>query len=352
VEDLESSPEAVKKFAVAELASPAKSLASDTPRFQHPSRGSSPLATPQRKLKFRTQSFSDLDSDDEKPVSSLKFEKQSRIEEQATQRPVFTLPSMDGFADESFDSINVPNEAFPLEHLHTETQSPPPYPSSDPNPDEAVCPMCKEAVPRSLLESWDNGRMTIKTQVRFCKAHKRLSAEELYATRGYPTIDWSALDSRLNSHHEFLLAIIEGGKSHFRDVMHEEVKAGGGRTLRRDIFTRDVGAGWTPGYYGSRGLRAMAEHMMHVFSPELRRRAVDDPLVSARGVMTFVQMVLVPEVAVRLIADDQALGDDWQRAREIMGESRALGELLHEELRDVVPRKSVPDGDEDGWCGL
>src|SRR5262249_2532417 len=90
----------------------------------------------------------------------------------------------------------------------------------------------------------------------------------------------------------------------------------------------------TPGYYGPRGLRTMSEGIIRRFSTILRRRAVEDRLVSARGYMGYVQAVLVPELTVRLIMEDMKIGSE--DARRVLGESVGLGELLSEDVGDVV----------------
>jgi uncharacterized membrane protein len=68
---------------------------------------------------------------------------------------------------------------------------------------------------------------------------------------------------------------------------------------------------------------------------------VVDRLMAARGFTPYVEYVVVPEVAVKLIMEDMDVEDE--RAREIMTESLGVGELLSEEIRDVVKRK---DGEE------
>ena len=78
----------------------------------------------------------------------------------------------------------------------------------------------------------------------------------------------------------------------------------------------------------------MSENIMKKFSPYLRTIAVTDRLVAARGVPGYVQSVLVPELAVRLISEDMKCG--VEEARQIMRDSAGLGDLLNEEVEDVV----------------
>jgi hypothetical protein len=86
---------------------------------------------------------------------------------------------------------------------------------------------------------------------------------------------------------------------------------------------------------------------MRKFTPLLKRRMVVDRLMAARGFTPYVEYVVVPEVAVKLIMDDMKCGPE--RAREIMTESLAVGELLSEEVRDIVTRRGseeIEDSDE------
>ena len=152
----------------------------------------------------------------------------------------------------------------------------------------------------------------------------------VWKERKYPSIDWKALDARVSRQSSFLRRILNGGKSHFRDIFGEKVKEAG-----RDRTVRRAEEYMVPGYYGGRGLRAMSDKIVDDLSSALRERSVDDELVSvARGVGAYVQSVLVPELAVRLIMEDMDVGA--VQARRIMEESMWLGELLNEELDDVV----------------
>ena len=68
---------------------------------------------------------------------------------------------------------------------------------------------------------------------------------------------------------------------------------------------------------------------MNHFSSTLRSISTKDDFVAVQGVPTFVQLVLVPELTVMLVKGDMQVDDE--RAREILQESRDLGELLNEE---------------------
>ncbi|KAK1600692.1 RTC4-like domain-containing protein [Colletotrichum navitas] len=198
---------------------------------------------------------------------------------------------------------------------------------------ETRCPMCSEIVEKALLEGFSGGaRLHIRRQIQFCRLHKKKSAEDAWDARGYPKIDWGILDSRLATHYDFLRSIINGGSSHYASLLVDKVKEGKDRTLLK------AGDSLTPGYYGPRGLRAMSESIIGNFSSVLRERAVEDRVISSRGYSSYVEAVLVPELAVQLICEDMEVKID--EARTILEESKWIGDLLHDDAGDTVDQLS------------
>ena len=80
---------------------------------------------------------------------------------------------------------------------------------------------------------------------------------------------------------------------------------------------------------------------MSRFQRKIRRLAASDKVVAAAGVSGYVQMVLMPELAMLLIMDD--LGIDAENARKIMAESVDIGDLLNEEEEDEITRELDED---------
>ena len=146
--------------------------------------------------------------------------------------------------------------------------------------------------------------------------------------RGFPDIKWNRLEGRIQRQYGFLRGILEGGKSFYGEMFSQTVKSGRNKELLK------AESSLIPGYYGIRGLRAMSENIVGEFSSMLRKRAVLDRLVSARGHIAYVQCVLVPELAVRLIMEDMNISAEG--ARLIMKDSIWVGELLNEEVADVI----------------
>jgi hypothetical protein len=192
--------------------------------------------------------------------------------------------------------------------------------------------MCGKPVDASVLERYNNGkRMNVRMQAKFCRVHKKNSARNEWAEKGYPSIDWSDLDARLTEHHLYIKSLLDGAPSHYRNILYEQVRTGKDRTLLQAVQNSNT---LTLGYYGPRDFRAMSESIIDKFSSHLRKIAVKDRLVAARGVVGYVQNVLLLELAVRLISEDMECG--VEEARQVMRDSAGLGDLLNEEVEDVV----------------
>ncbi|KAJ1331090.1 RTC4-like domain-containing protein [Microdochium nivale] len=191
----------------------------------------------------------------------------------------------------------------------------------------AKCPMCHASVDPALLKKHTGvDRMSIRQQTDFCRLHQR---KEASSTTTYPKVNWSRVELRLEGHREFLEKILEGQRpSHYADKYQDKLKDKAQRTLFKS------GDALTPGYYGPLGLRVMTEFIVRDLGDVLRRRAVEDMLVSARGHTRYVQSVLVPELAVRLIMEDMEVSA--KKARAVLEESKAVGELLNEDDGDFV----------------
>lgn len=204
------------------------------------------------------------------------------------------------------------------------------------------CPMCNEPVAAEDLKAL--GKMNTRKQEKFCLSHQRKTARSNWKSKGYPDIDWETLDSRIFNHHAFIKKIIGGATCHYREVFDEKVKAGKDRNLMKSSTNL------IPGYYGSRGLRLISENIMHEFTPLLKYRAPLDRLIAARSAAAFVDSVVVPEVTVLLIKEDMNVSDE--EARTILTESSEMGDLVNEEIKDVVTlkpedKKSIGNSDDE-----
>jgi hypothetical protein len=214
------------------------------------------------------------------------------------------------------------------------------------------CPICNEPVSQdSYWTFWKGLSSTVKNQALFCHTHRRATASTSYLAEGYPSlngaphIDWSALSSRIKKHRMALYSILcnETPSAHRARYAPLALTGAAAAVPRKrtdlspaaqqhlDTYALDSHAAG-PGYYGPRGRRLMTESIMSLLRTEIQRST--DPVVLTSGPATFVQAVLVPEVAVRLIMED--LMCDWERAEEVREATGEMGALLNEEVEDRV----------------
>ncbi|KAI1259276.1 RTC4-like domain-containing protein [Xylariaceae sp. FL1019] len=263
-----------------------------------------------------------------------KVSRKRATDDDLSQKPLFTMPDLDDFDGvDVTNSQSTPSALGDLQVGGLEDEE-----LQETNSMASTrCPMCNDVVdPELFKKHCPKGKMNISRQTAFCRLHRRLSAFRTETDKGYPKIHWDVIEDRCLAQVEFLKDILEKNRSsHYREVFKEKVESGKNRTL---LTNQD---NLTPGYYGPRGLRVMTEFIMRTLTSVIRKQAVEDRLLSARSYTGYVQAVLVPELTVRLIMEDLSTTED--KARDILEESAEIGELLHEEKRDVV--KSMQEKD-------
>lgn len=333
---------------------------------------------------------------------------QSSISSLSTNASTFSAPQT---LDDDINSIL----ASPLT---TPPQSPEPSNADredgDFEPAETKCPICQKTVPTATLKSFSNSnrrpqsRLDIHEQQKFCTWHKATDAQSLYTSRGYPRFtpeDWAFLaKTRIPSHFPHLTKIItDDSQSHYRIALNRIAESGDKSHLR--TFLRDLSIELPtasspapaaaaddnprsssssssdhhnsiqkhtalPGYYGPRGLAIFSSAIIRHFSPLLNQLAARDRLVKRIGVAGYVQTVLVPELAMRLVMEDQRRRNEMGRgsgaaasggdgdgggnggkeelARRVLEESVEVGEVVNrEEEEEVVVGAGDGDGDEE-----
>jgi RTC4-like domain len=70
------------------------------------------------------------------------------------------------------------------------------------------------------------------------------------------------------------------------------------------------------------------------FTDRIRKLAPKDRLISSGGISSFVQTVMVPELAVLLVQEDMGLDGDM--ARKVLVDSIDIGDLLNEDDEDEL----------------
>ncbi|KAK8229515.1 RTC4-like domain-containing protein [Phyllosticta capitalensis] len=259
-------------------------------------------------------------------------------------------------------SAQLEQEALDLE-LDNETRN------ANGNYDQPVeCPMCGRPVDAEELSSWQwrVGRagktMRIGDQMAFCESHKMTEAQQEYAARSYPKIDFSALPARIERFRADLLAILQDTRpSHFRMATGDAAARGQLRNLVT-AHERDQLGGMSVGYYGPRGRRVMERWVTTHLADTVRERAAADRLIAFKTPAGFMQEVLVPELATWLIMEDcrrdTADGEETgeARAREILQESGPVGDIVNRVVEGEPIERGRPldvqmewkNGDDDG----
>ncbi|KAK2769336.1 hypothetical protein CKAH01_00943 [Colletotrichum kahawae] len=314
--DVKKSPKSLVNPGASFLSSPPGS-----PRKKFVAHSSlSPIGSPQRKIKAE---FKD-------PPASLPVPLPSSGTASARLRDL--VPSL----ETAPKMLKDPFAELPDSDLDDDEDEGPSY--SQPLETVTRCPMCGDPVDKNFLDAFSKGaRLRIHRQLQFCRQHKKKSAEDAWKTRGYPDIDWVELGFRLTDHYDFLEEIIKGGASYYGNRLIDTVKEGKNRTLLK------AEGSLTPGYYGPRGLRALSEDIIARFSSILRERAIDDRLISSRGYSTYVEAVLVPELAVKLICEDMNV--EPTEARTILEDSKEIGDMINEDIGDTVDQVSDDERD-------
>ncbi|TDL13431.1 hypothetical protein BD410DRAFT_689038, partial [Rickenella mellea] len=214
-------------------------------------------------------------------------------------------------------------------------------PTVDPR---TLCPYCDQPLPEhpteilqqllhTVLEiSRKDPRKTnplglkadVKQFVAVCQRHR---FETKYLTMakaaGWPTeIDFEALPTRISAMRESLQKIVDGVEpSPFLEDVEHDIRANGTRmalSLKGDFQTFDR---IQPGYYGLRGRFIITNALYNLFLGK------KEPLES--GLLTperYVDLVLLPETAVRLIALDMGIGR--QAAMVVMKNSAKFGQHM------------------------
>ncbi|THW71343.1 hypothetical protein D6D25_00172 [Aureobasidium pullulans] len=217
-------------------------------------------------------------------------------------------------------------------------------PAPDPNP---PCPICGEKIEKDFWDKFQDDichrRMNLRLQEKFCQAHKARNADDIWNDRGYPKIDWSALQDRLKAHRHHIRAILDNDKARESPYYKQHAKMiksakGHTATAAGGRFT-----GLRAGYYGSKGEKIIAENIVRTFSDKLRELSETDPIIASGGtsggMSGFVHAILVPEMVVELIMEDMNCERD--KARLVLSESVDMGEIFNEEEDEKARRVEV-----------
>ncbi|KAG9896119.1 hypothetical protein KCU94_g10992, partial [Aureobasidium melanogenum] len=273
---------------------------------------------------------------------------------QAEAPSVASAPTFRHHANAAADSTDISGQSQPIALESSQLSPPPSSPISsicdfdlEQTDKSPRCPICGEKIEQEFWDKFQDEichrRMNLRLQERFCQAHKARTADDVWQDRGYPSINWSALQSRLRAHHAHIHAILDGNyespyyKQHAKLVSQSKGRSAGSAAAS-GRFT-----GLRAGYYGTKGEKIMAENIVQTFSDELRALSKTEPLMASSGasggVSGYVHAILVPEMALGLIMED--MNCDREKARVVLADSADIGEMFNAEEDEKVQHVEI-----------
>lgn len=127
------------------------------------------------------------------------------------------------------------------------------------------CPVCETPVDADFSKEFNLFRgASVRKEAKFCRAHRARTAEQEWAERGYPEIDWDGLQKRIETHFAEIESILTMEKdSFFRNALESTANSGdkSRKNNLRLTATSEGMDGISSGYYGSRGAKNMYEHL-------------------------------------------------------------------------------------------
>ena len=205
----------------------------------------------------------------------------------------------------------------------------------------ARCPLCRSKVDQLHLETFNLGRrLNFRDQQRFCQEHKHRDAEKLRENKKYPSIDWLLLTNERIPKEIAPLGDILNRRlpSYYRDQLDAAMEEAKSRKGLQRYLTEGVVDVAKHGYYGPKGAKIMGRVITEYMSDALKQALKRDKVARAAGAGGYVNAVLVPELAVRLVMEDMVLKDQ-QQARDVLSESSNLGILLNADDDENLTRE-------------
>ncbi|CAG8752085.1 protein FAR1-RELATED SEQUENCE 5 [Rhizophagus irregularis DAOM 181602=DAOM 197198] len=200
-----------------------------------------------------------------------------------------------------------------------------------------VCPYCEEKLPsflstklKELLVKYQGKKLNVVEQFKFCRIH--IAETKIIpdgVEKGYlMEIDFSAIPKRVEIFRSDLLDICKKKvKSVYRENVMRAYREIGKNKANTPMGIMNRIENFQPGYYGLRGAVIIAETLRTLF---IDTKILTKSLASPQTPMEYLQEVLIPEAAVRLIQEDYK-GIQIENVREIMLQSVHFGAVVHDE---------------------
>jgi hypothetical protein len=131
-------------------------------------------------------------------------------------------------------------------------------PSSPGPPRKSLCPMCKIEVDPELLMLFEaQPKQRVREQQRFCASHQQNTAEKEWEVSGYPEINWTTFDKRVQKHFTDLeKLLVPDCTSYYRNILDSTLKSGQAKNFRLTLTGEGIET-ISCGYYGTKGAAKM-----------------------------------------------------------------------------------------------
>ncbi|KAK9325626.1 RTC4-like domain-containing protein [Lipomyces orientalis] len=199
-----------------------------------------------------------------------------------------------------------------------------------------TCPMCGMEVSDGVRCRFKSVPDSLRRSYAICISHRRESTLEDAKGKNYPTdLDEGKLAERAEKYTAILPDIINEIRP---SIFQEKAKAGavalGGRRMDALGQMEDGLAELLPGYYGLKGNSVLLRVALRSSESAIRRASRRNRWITNVSITGYASAVLVPELAIRLIMEDQNVNEDT--AEKIRQESIEYGRVVFGDERDLV----------------
>ncbi|KAK9361044.1 RTC4-like domain-containing protein [Lipomyces starkeyi] len=199
-----------------------------------------------------------------------------------------------------------------------------------------TCPMCGMEVSEAVRDRFKVVPDSLRRSYAICISHRRESTLADSKGKNYPTeLDEANLAERAEKYIAILSDIINESRP---SIFQEKAKAGalalGGRRMDALGQMEDGLGDLLPGYYGLKGNSVLLRVALRSSESAIRRASRRNRWITNVSITGYASAVLVPELAIRLIMEDQNV--DEEKAEKIRQESIEYGRVVFGHERDVV----------------
>ncbi|KAK9237618.1 RTC4-like domain-containing protein [Lipomyces kononenkoae] len=210
-----------------------------------------------------------------------------------------------------------------------------------------TCPMCGQEVSDAVRERFKAVPDSLRRSYAICTSHRREATLAESSGKNYPTeLDEGVLAERAEKYVSILSDIINENRP---SVFQERAKASGlvqgGRRMDALLQMENGLDDLLPGYYGLKGSSVLLRVALRSSENEIRRASRRNRWITNVSITGYASAVLVPELAIRLIMEDQNV--DEEKAEMIRQDSLEYGRIVFGHERDMFDQSDNDQGEDE-----